>query len=332
MARAMQSLERQLSRLSPAAALLLLGPIFGELVSAHQTLFQFMNPLSFVLSALPYGFGAIICRELKVRWDKGWFSLVLLGLAYGLYEEGLVARSVWDPDWAELGALSGYSYWRGVVWTYLAVLLHFHLTISILCSVVLAEILFPAQRQKSWVTNRQLGWCFAGLGLWLPVLVLINPFTPTPFALVGTVSAIAALVWAARMVPSRILPPRSGVALSAVWYGVVAGMNTTIVFILVFVLPELDLAWLPPWPVTFVLVAALDLFGFLLILRWSGNGASWNDRDRLALIIGFAAFYLAVGASKGLEGWLVLFAAIWGFRKLWMRLRPQDAGAAVGVG
>jgi hypothetical protein len=313
--------------MSPALALLLLGPIFGELISAHQTLFEFINPLSFVLSALPYGCGAIICRELKVRWGKGWFSLVLLGLAYGLYEEGLVARSVWDPDWAELGALRDYSFWQGVVWTYLAVLLHFHLTISILCSVVLAEILFPARRHESWVTDRQLGWCFLGLGLWLPVLVLINPFTPPLPALVFTVSAIAALIAAARLVPARILPPRSGSDGAPRRYGVVATVNTTAVFVAVFVLPELDPAWLPPWPATVAFVAAADLIAFLLVLRWSGNGAAWNDRDRLALIAGFSAFYLLVGASKGVGGILVLIAVVWGFRRVWRRLRAQEGPA-----
>jgi hypothetical protein len=49
-----------MKRLSPGVALLLLGPVLGELVSGHQTLFEFVNPLAFVLSALPYGFGAII--------------------------------------------------------------------------------------------------------------------------------------------------------------------------------------------------------------------------------------------------------------------------------
>jgi hypothetical protein len=133
-----------MKRLSPGVTLLLLGPVLGELVSGHQTLFEFINPLAFVLSALPYGFGAIICRELAVRWGKGWFSLALLGIAYGIYEEAIVARSVWDPDWAELGALRDYAYWRGITWTYAQVLIHFHLTISIISSVVLAEILLSS--------------------------------------------------------------------------------------------------------------------------------------------------------------------------------------------
>lgn len=317
---------------SPAMTLLLLGPIFGELLSGHQSLFQFINPLSFVLSALPYGCGAIICRELTVRWGKGWVSLVLLGLAYGLYEEALVARSVWDPDWAELGSLRGYTYWKGVTWTFFEVLLHFHLTISILCSVVMAEILFPAQRRDSWVTNRQLGWCFVGLALWMPVLVLINPFMPTIPALAFSIGGIAVLVAAARFVPAQVFPARPGTGTAPFWYGLVAAINMTVVFVWVFMLPEADPSWLPSWPVTFVSVAILDLIAFVLILRWSGNGTDWDDRHKLALVIGWLVFFLVLGAFKDLEegfggSIFAVIAAVWFFRKQWRQVRARTGSA-----
>jgi hypothetical protein len=317
--------------------LLLLAPIFGELVSGHQTLLQFLNPLSFILSALPYGFGAIICRELVVRWGKGWVSLVLLGIAYGIYEEFIVARSVWDPDWAELGALRDYSYWGGITWTYAAVLLHFHLTVSIIASVVVAELLYPEQRQVSWVTNRQLMGCFIGLGLWLPVLWLINPFVPSPGALAFSWLAIAGLALLAWRLPAQPLAARSGTAARPVRYGVLAGVNTTAVFVTVFILPEVAVSRLPPWPVSFAFVIALDLLALGWALRWSGNGFAWDDRHKLALVAGILSFYIGCDVLQDLEefGGLVFVAAgtVWGLRALWRRtqsryqaggLRPPD--------
>lgn len=134
------------SRVGPGVTLLLLAPTLGELVSGHQTLFEFLNPVSFLVTALPYGFGALVCRELTVRWRKGWLCLVLLALAFGIYEEAIVARSFWDPKWSELGALGDYSYRGGVTWTYAAVLLHFHVTISIVSSVLVAHLIHPNER------------------------------------------------------------------------------------------------------------------------------------------------------------------------------------------
>lgn len=314
-------------RLSPGMALLLLAPLFGELVSGHQTLFQFINPLNFVLSALPYGFGAIICRELVVRWGKGWVALVLLGVAYGIYEEFIVARSVWDPSWAELGALRDYSYWRGVTWTYAAVLLHFHLTVSIIASVVVAEILYPEQRRAFWVTNRQLTFCFIGLGLWVPVLWLINPFVPSPSALAFSCLTIAGLVFLAWVLPAQPLPMRSGTATRPVCYGVLAGVNTTVVFVTVFILPEIAASWLPPWPVSFALVIALDLLAFGWVLHWSGNGHAWDDRHKLALVTGILSFYIGFDALQDLDEFggmlFVAAASVWGLRALWRRTQSR---------
>ena len=318
-------------RISPGLTLLLLAPICGELLSGHQSLFEFVNPLAFVLSALPYGFGAIICRELTVRWHKGWFSLVLLGIAYGLFEEFVVARSVWDPSWAELGAIRDYAYWHGLTWTYAEVLLHFHLTLSILSSVVLAEILFSEQRREHWVTNRQLVGCFVGLALWIPVLWLINPFVPPLGGFALTWLSMAGLMLGAWALPARVLPAWAGTSTRPLWYGVVAAVNMTVVFLTVFTLPEVALRWLPPWWVTALGIGVLDALSFALILFWSGNGTAWDDRHKLALVSGFLAFFLVFDVLQDLDqgfGGRTLAAAgaVWALRRLWFRVQARTAG------
>jgi hypothetical protein len=333
-------IERFSRRISPGVALLILAPVFGELVSAHQSLFGFLNPLAFVVTALPYGFGAIVCRELVIRWGKGWFALLLLGIAYGIYEEAVVARSIWDPSWAELGALSDYTYWRGLTWTYAEVLIHFHLTISIVSSVVVAELLYPDQRRDSWVSNRQLGLCFLGLALWTPVLWAFNPFVPPLVGFALAWLAIAALAYAAWRLPAQVFPSRTGTATRPLWYGVAAAVNMTLVFVAAFMLPEAAPSWLPSWPVMFAAVAALDAATFWLILRWSGNGTAWDDRHKLALVIGMLAFFVVFDVLKDFdEGFggsiFVAIGAVWGLRKLWIstqaRYRGHDSVAEAGL-
>jgi hypothetical protein len=307
-----------------------MAPILGELVSGHQTLFQFANPLSFVLTALPYGFGAIICRELTVRWDKGWFCLVLLGIAYGIYEEAIVARSVWDPNWAELGALADYSYWGGITWTWTEVLLHFHLTISIISSVVLVTVMYPERRHERWVSNRALAACFVGLVVWAPILALFNPFMPPISGFILAWAAIAGLAYAAWRLPVQVFPSRAGTSVRPLWYGVVAAVNMTVVFVSLFVLPEENLSWLPAWPVMFAFVAALDGITFWLIMRWSGNGTAWDDRHKLALVIGMLAFFIPLLVLKDIdEGFggssVVAVLAAWGLWTLWLSTQARYA-------
>ena len=44
-----------------------------------------------------------------------------------------------------------------------------------------------------------------------------------------------------------------------------------------------------------LLVFLLDIFVLWLVLRWNGNGSSWDDRHRLALINGALCFFLIFG-------------------------------------
>src|SRR5512140_813410 len=73
-------------RISPALALWLIAPIFGELVSGSTPLNEYLSPFTLVLCML-YGSGALLIREMLIRWGKNWRSLLLLGAAYGIYEE-----------------------------------------------------------------------------------------------------------------------------------------------------------------------------------------------------------------------------------------------------
>jgi hypothetical protein len=313
-------------RSRPGATLLLLAPVLGELVSGHQAPLEFVNPLNFVVLALPYGFGALLCRELVIRWRKGWLGLLLLALAYGVYEEGLVARSIWDPTWAELGPIGDYSYWGGLTWTWTAVLLHFHATVSIGASVALAHLLHPQRRYQPWLTSRQFAGCAAGLALWAPVLMLLHPFRPPALALAAALLVIAGLIALARALPTPTGPWRSSPAAPPLWFGVVAGLDTTVVFVVTFILPE-TAAWLPPWPVSLGFVLLVDVAAVWLILRWSAGGRTWDDRHLLALVTGVLAFFIALDIAQDLDDGfagrsVVAALAIAGLWWLWRRRIP----------
>jgi hypothetical protein len=284
--------------------LLFLAPVLGELVSGHQRPAEFFNPISFAATALPYGCGALLCREFTRRWRKGWLSLLLLGVAYGLYEEGVVSRALFDPQWHELEAIGRYTHVAGINWTYGILLIHFHAAISILSSVMLAELLFPERRHEPWLTNRQAALCGLVLALWAPVLAWLaradHPlYLPAPALWALTTLVLVGLVATARLVTDRPLPivdrrvphPRRFLVLGAV--------NMTVVFATVFVLPEQGIQ--PPLIVLAAFLLASDGVTLWLLLRWSGNTYGWDDRHRLALVAGLLAFFVLFGVVSDLE-------------------------------
>ena len=315
-------------------ALLFLAPVLGELVSGHQGPAEFFNPISFAVTALPYGCGALLCREFTRRWRKGWLGLLLLAVAYGLYEEGVVSRALFDPGWYELEAIGRYTHVVGINWTYGFMLIHFHAAISVLSSVMLAEILFPERRHEPWLTNGQAALCGLVLALWPPVLAWLaradHPLhRPAPALWALTTLVLVALVATARWAPDRPLPIVNREVPHPWRFLVLGAVNMTVVMVTVFALPEQGLQ-----PPLFVLVAFLLGFDGLtlwLLLRWSGNTRGWDDRHRLALAAGLLTFFVLFGVLADLERFegksLVGLAATFA---LWqLRRRVADRGSAV---
>ncbi len=335
--------RRAIGGIAPGLALFLIAPILGELISGHMTPWEFLNPISWLLMAMPYGLGALVCRELIVRWDKGWWSLMSLGVAYGLYEEGVVARSLYDPRWSEMGSLAEYNHVAGLNWTYTEVLLHFHTTVSILASVTLVQVIFPARRRESWIGPRAFWGCVTGLLLWTPAIMGVQlliddpdfPFFFPPLGyFVATLAAIAGCIILARRLPRPTAPPQTRLVRRPLAFGVLGAVNMLTVFVTVFAVPEWDSP--PPLIASVLTVLALDAGTVWLISRWSGRLAAWDDRHVFALVAGQLSFFAAYGVladiDEGFQG-RTLVAVATALGLAWIRRRlPRRAGIAAAVG
>lgn len=295
-----QNGSNRVKRIAPGLTLFLLAPILAELVSGHQTPLEFFNPLSLVVLSLPYGCGALICRELVVRQRKGWLSLLLLAIAFGVYVEGIVVRSIFNPNWAELGALALYNHVAGVNWTYALLLIHFHLLISIGASVTLAEILYPQRRHQRWISNRALIGCSVCIALWIPQGLVMTSYRPLEGLYVLSWLAVLTLIRAAHRVPAQPLPPIERAVPRPRRFFLAGLLNMSAFFLIVFLTPEYH--W-PPLLVTVLMLLALDGVTLWLILHWSGNGSAWDDRHRLALVAGLLTFFICFGILQDLEEW-----------------------------
>jgi hypothetical protein len=286
-----------MKRFPPWLTLLILAPLLGEIVSGHQPPAELCNPISVALLMLPYGFGALICRELVRRWKKGWLSLVLLGIAYAFFEEAIVVRSFFNPDWLELSVLKPYHV-LGVNWTYSEMLIHFHVLVSIAAGIMLAEMIHSDRREEPWLSNRALIACMVGLALWLPAGLLFTGYIPPwPGYLLSWI-AFAGLVFAARTVPANVPAPVHKRPPHPLFFLILGFVNMTLFFVITYVLPEYAT---PPVWASVIGLALLDALTLWLLLFWSGNGGAWEDRHRLAWVAGGLGFFILFNVTSDLE-------------------------------
>ncbi|NKY35589.1 hypothetical protein HGA13_21305 [Nocardia speluncae] len=300
-------------RLRAAWTLALLTTICAELTftAVAVPLTWLLLPLLMVM----YGAGVLLLREAAARTGAGWPSLVLLGLAYQLAEDGLGLQALTSPQMygaAEWG-------WRalGVNWSYWVSQIGVHVVFSVLIPIALTDLLFPAHRGRPYLHTRGLFACgalaLAGVcGLRFVISATEDPGYRTPGAwTAGFILAIVALAATALYVlPGRATPEPAPAATAP--RPVTAGLCSalaTIVFLGLLLPPGLGpdavfgdrvARWLP---VTAAVLVALG-FGYAF-LRWRG-AANWAGRHRVwlvgGLLVGHTVFMMPASRSTALTG------------------------------
>ncbi len=274
----------------PAGVLFVIAPVLAEVFSGSTPLSEFINPLAFIPLMMLYGSGAVLAREAVVRWRKGWFSLLLLGFAYGIYEEGLVVRSFFNPHWMDLGNLGTYGRAAGVNWVWVEQLVIFHALISILTTVAFVEMLFPEHRREPWLHSRRAwGFYFANLVLVLLIGRALTPYDAPDIGVLLCWVSIMALIGMARVWPVRPRAARGGKPPPPLAFFSLGFLGLLLMFLLVS--QGADAGRYPPL-VAMGLLALEAGVVLAVVLRWSGRGSRWNDRHRFALLAGGLSFLL----------------------------------------
>jgi hypothetical protein len=322
--------------------LFFLAPAVGELLSSSAPPAEFFNPVVLFLLAALYGSGAILIRELRVRWPvlpapsgvegsgveggKGGLTVLALGAAYGIVEEGLACKSFFDPGWPDVGLLGSYGRWAGVNWVWSLGLTIYHAAFSIAIPILLVELLFPAQRDKRWVGR----WGMVGLSLLLLadvlLLFVVSPYHATFIHYLLTIAVVVALFLVARWLPAR-REPRPGRVPRPLWFALVGLCATMASFLAFWVLPELTV----PVPLTMLTIVAVVVLTMGLV-RWMSRRGAWTDQHRLALAGGALTFFVLLSPLVELDtarpdnptgmtlvGLITLLFLIW----LWWRVRVR---------
>ena len=292
------------SRQWAALTLVVLAPVSAELTFGAM-------PLHLVWLLLPllvpmYGAGVLLIREAVRRSGGGWPSLVLLGLAYELVEDGIGLQALSSPNL--YNAASWGPRVLGINTTYWESQVGYHIVFSVLIPIMLTDILFPAHRDRPYLRRGGLvgvGVCaILGVGL---IRVAIPPVedpgyqAPLP-VLAGIVLATLVLaVLALRVLPGRTPPPApGGTAPRPALAGVLAALATA-----GFLALLLPLGRPPQGPALghgagvltqMALAAAIAITVGLLLHRWSSSDG-WDDRHRIWTAGGALVSHTAFGAA-----------------------------------
>jgi len=313
----------------PILFFLLLTPGIPEYLSASSqiTLLVIFPPLFFLFLAANlglYGSGVILIREAMIRWKKGWASVFLLGVAYGIVEEGLDLWTLFYSKAGPVGNLGFYGHWLGVNWVWTVGLLIFHSVYSIGLPIFLFGLVFPELKSKSLVSGSRLSatvfiFILDSIFLFVFVSAIYSGYNPGGALLLFSGLVAAAFVGLARKLPANFLKANPG---QPRW------SPRRFAFVGALLFPATLLAGgiaagasLPPEiPMVLDIVLAI----FILMRAYKSMGSANNQEQKVALGIGlvFPIAVFGLIASIGLANPLIVLADLLFIlfsRRLWRK-------------
>ena len=250
-----------------------------------------------------YGSAALLIREVARRTGRGWPTMLLLALAFGLIEEGVLDQTLYNPHYAGLDLLA-YGHVGGlgigVPWTIFV--LSLHVIWSIGAPIATAEALFPqpvpglpasgADLQGPWLTRPGLG---VAVGFDLLGAVAISfgtygseQFMASPPQLAAALAAAVLVVGAALAIrpTGPVVRRRIEAVRGRWWVAALVGLATTTVYQLAY--DQAPGSW-PAWSACLVMLA---------ILAVGAAGAARYRLDPAGLAAGAIGTYCWIGWSK----------------------------------
>jgi hypothetical protein len=278
------TLKSNKRRIWPALGLFFTGPLVAEFLLGNLPIK--LLPALIVLAPM-YGGGALLIREVARRTGRGWPSILLMGMAYGILEEAYTTQSLFNPNYLKLnlGLLTpAYipSLGIGAWWTLWMLMVHGIWSIS--TPIALIEACVPDRARTPWLGRVGLivvavvfllGAAGAALGQYKQ-----DPFLASKAQFIWAAVVVVLLVISAFVIPARQRIEGTGPALSAWVAGAVA---------LVFGSAALFVPKEWGWGAVAALLA-LDAAMLVLVILWSGS-PGWGLRHQLALGGGAALAY-----------------------------------------
>ena len=242
-----------------------------------------------------YGAGVLLIRELVCRAGRGWASLILLGFAYEIVEDGIGLQALTSPH------LYNAAHWGLRVlglnlpyWEFNAV---YHVVFTVLIPITLTNLVFPAHRARPYLTRGATWWTaiVAVLGVGIVRLAVPPSQDPGYQAPIGFLVGCGLAVLVLGVVALRILPHRCATRVRPSvplpklrWWYLGAGVTTLLVFVMAFPIlgapqPAFTTGSIVVIPMILALLVATA--GGYLLYRASAS-PRWTDRHTLAIATG----------------------------------------------
>ena len=146
----------------PVITLILFSSIVPELITGSTSLSGFAHPGTLLFLIVCYGLAVLVLREYALRCRMGVAGLFVAGIAYGIFNEGLLAKTSILATGLPVAEFTGYGVWLGISVPWTITISVWHACASVLFPILFTHYVIPAQAGKPWLPDK-LVWILAVL-------------------------------------------------------------------------------------------------------------------------------------------------------------------------
>lgn len=293
-----------------AFTLVFLAPLIAELALGSTPMRMAWLLLLFVPI---YGAGILLVRELVRRAGRGWLSIVVLGVAYEIIEDGIGLQALTSPN--IYGAAEWGARVLGINLPYWEAQAIYHVVFSAVIPILVTDLIFPSHRHTPYLKKGGLVItavvAVVGVGLLrISVPPTVDPGYVAPVW--ATASSIVLMiilgVVALRLMPPWTEVPRLPGRVPTPWQLIIIGLVGTIVILgLVFPVAGAKQPAFTQGLWVFVPMSVALALGIIVIVqigKWTHREA-WTDLHALAVaggaLVGHTAFGMTVFARTAFD-------------------------------
>lgn len=173
-------------------------PFLTEMLSGNSSIIELANPLFLLIQMVFYGFPVLLIREAVIKWNLGLVGLFILGFAYGLFNEGVIATTFAQTT-TLLGETPVTQFIGGLNPFWVIFVSIWHSLFAVMFPLGFIQYIY--QEKTSWLTRRTVSWFITTLVLGSLVSLFVNKEPQIIISLV----CILILILTARMFRKKYL-------------------------------------------------------------------------------------------------------------------------------
>ncbi|MDD2871677.1 MAG: hypothetical protein PHS49_06850 [Candidatus Gracilibacteria bacterium] len=126
---------------------LLISPgILAEIISSNTPISKLSNPFELIFLMIAYGIPILLIWNYKNKYNINYLGIFILGLAYGILNEGLLAKTLLENSPVVSEGFKNFGVFGGLNFSWFLLIIPWHAFFSVLFPIIFAEYVFPTEK------------------------------------------------------------------------------------------------------------------------------------------------------------------------------------------